>query len=306
MSDPTSDDGRPISPGAARRRLGSELRSLRELAGLKLEDAGRHLQRSAATVSRLESARVVPRLVDIAALLELYSNESLRPVPPEVRERVLRLAADSRKKQWFEPFRDVITGDMIPDHVGRLVEYETDAKEIRTFEPELIPGLLQTRAYAVAVAEVFFPQQNGAQRDRFVEFRLARQAMLHRQQEPVRLSAVVGESALRRTFGSVDTLREQVRSLANDIRGARPNIEVRVVPISAAVPAAFGGPFAVMSFDGGHDGDLVYLETRSGGDYLQATSDVERFNFHFESLVEVSLPKEDAIAFVETIVAGLG
>ncbi len=156
MTDPTPDDVRPISPGAARRRLGSELRALRELASLKLEDAGRHLQRSAATVSRLESAKAAPRLVDIAALLEFYSNESPRPVAPEVRERVLRLAADSRKKQWFEPFRDVITGDMIPDHFRRLVEYETDAREIRTYEPEIIPGLLQTRAYAVAVANLFF------------------------------------------------------------------------------------------------------------------------------------------------------
>jgi transcriptional regulator with XRE-family HTH domain len=305
MTDPTPDDARPISPGAARRRLGSELRSLRELAGLKLEDAGRHLQRSAATISRLESAKVVPRLVDIAALLELYSNESSRPVSSEVRERVLRLAADSRKKQWFEPFRDVITGDMLPDSVGRLVEYETDAREIRTFEPEIIPGLLQTRAYAVAVADVFFPQHDGAQRNRFVEFRLARQAMLNRLQEPVRLSAVVGESALRRTFGGVDTLREQVHSLANDIRGERPNVEVRVVPTSATVPAALGGPFIVMSFDGEHDGDLIYLETRSGGDYLQSITDVERFNFHFESLVEVSLPQGEALEFVETIAARL-
>ena len=305
MTDPTPDDVRPISPGAARRRLGSELRALRELASLKLEDAGRHLQRSAATVSRLESAKAAPRLVDIAALLEFYSNESPRPVAPEVRERVLRLAADSRKKQWFEPFRDVITGDMIPDHFRRLVEYETDAREIRTYEPEIIPGLLQTRAYAVAVANLFFPQHADEQRNRFVEFRLARQAMLHRQREPVRFSVVVGESALRRTFGSVETLREQVRSLTDDIRGARPNVEVRVVPISAVVPAALGGPFIVMSFDGEHDGDLVYLETRSGGDYLQSPTDVERFNFYFESLVETALPQEEAVAFVEAIGANL-
>lgn len=306
MGSPVPEDARPISPGAARRRLGGELRSLRELAGLKLEDAGRHLQRSAATVSRLESAKVMPRLVDIAALLELYSHEGARPVPAEVRERVLRLAADSRKKQWFEPFKDVITGDMIPDHARRLLEYETDAREIRTFEPELIPGLLQTRAYVVAIADLFFPQHAGDHRNRFVEFRLARQAMLHRQREPVRFLAVIGEMALRRTIGGVETAREQIRALADDLRGARPNVEVRVVPIAATVPAALGGPFIVMSFNGDHDGDLVYLETRSGGDYLQSMSDVERFNFYFESLVEVALPVEEALALVEAIAADLG
>jgi transcriptional regulator with XRE-family HTH domain len=306
MSDPTPADARPISPGAARRRLGSELRSLRERAGLKLEDAGSHLQRSAATIHRLENAKVLPRLVDIAALLELYSGEGLYPIPPDVRERVLRLAADSRKKQWFEPFRDVITGDMLQAHVNRLVEYETDARDIRTYEPEIIPGLLQTSAYARAVADLFFPQHPVEQRNRFVEFRLARQAMLHRQREPVHLSAVIGESALRRIIGSVETLREQVLSLLDDIRGARPNVEVRVVPISVTVPAVLRGSFIVMSFDGEHDGDLVYLETRTGDDYLQSAADVERANFDFESLVEVSLSQEDAVRFVEHIAATLG
>ncbi len=93
--------------------------------------------------------------------------------------------------------------------------------------------------------------------------------------------------------------------MTDDIRGARPNVEVRVVPISAVVPAALGGPFIVMSFDGEHDGDLVYLETRSGGDYLQSPTDVERFNFYFESLVETALPQEEAVAFVEAIGANL-
>lgn len=305
MSDPTPDDARPISPGAALRRLGAELRTLRESASLKLEDAARHLQRSNATVSRLETAKAIPRLVDVAALLELYSNSTERPIASETRERMLRLAADSRKKQWFEPFRDVITGDMITDNLRRLFEYEADAREIRTYEPELVPGLLQTRDYAVAVADLFFPQHTMEQRNRFVELRLARQAMIARQQEHVRLSALVGESALRRTFGGTETLREQIGSLANDIRGARPNVEVRIVPISAAVPAALGGPFIVMSFDGEHDGDVVYLETRSGGDYLQSATDVERFNFHFESLTEAALPQDEAAAFVEAIAHGL-
>ena len=161
MTDPIPDDARPISPGAARRRLGSDLRSLRESAGLKLEDAGRHLQRSAATISRLESAKVIPRLVDIAALLELYSNAESAfgstggagartpPCGGQPQEAVVR-AVPGRHHRRHDP-----------GHVRRLVEYETDAREIRTYEPEIIPGLLQTRAYAIAVTNLFFPQHAG-------------------------------------------------------------------------------------------------------------------------------------------------
>jgi transcriptional regulator with XRE-family HTH domain len=302
--DPEPVDDLPTSPGAARRRLGAELRSLREAAGLRLEDAAAHLQRSNATMSRLEVGRgsAPPRLVDVAALLEYYGGANARPVPPEVRERVLRLAAESRKKQWFDPFRDVLAGDMAHGHTERYVQYETDAEDIRNYEPELIPGLLQTPAYAQAMADVFYPGRPREQRNRFAEFRVARQQVLRREPNPTRLLVAIGESALHRPLGSPEARQEQLRSLAGDVRGARANVQVWIVPLTAVLPAAVGGPFVVMSFGDGGDEDVVYLETRSGADYLTDPAAVERFMLYFDSLVEAALPTEAALALIDDAV----
>jgi transcriptional regulator with XRE-family HTH domain len=294
-------EARPLSPGAARRRLGAELRLLREEAGLRLEDAGKVLQRSSATMSRMEGGRLVPRLVDVAALLQHYAELLPQASSAETRDRVLRLAADGRRRQWFDPFRDVMTGDMNPDHINRLVEHETDAVDMKAYGPELIPGLLQTPDYARVVADVFFPGRPRPQRDRFVEFRMARQEMLNRSVAPTRFSAVIGESALRRPWGSWPALRTQLRSLMGDLDGARPNVEIRISPLTAAVPAAVGGHFMLLSSGEGGD-DLVYLESRSGADYLQAPTDVERFQLYFDSLIESALPPDEARSLIAGII----
>lgn len=298
----TAESARRLSPSAARRRLGHELRSLRESVHLTLAQAGRHMQRSSATMSRLESGRSQPRMVEIAALIDFYASINARVVGPEVRERVLGLAAESRRNQWFEPFRDVLTGTMTPDHIRNYVEYETDADEIRTFEPELIPGLLQTTAYAQAVTDIFYPGHDAAARRRFVEFRVARQRVLNGGNDQVRFACMIGESAIRRAFGEPGVQREQLQSLLGDLNGARTNVSIGIVPMSAAIPAAFGGPFVVMTFNHPEDNDLVYLETRSGGDYLEDRSAVERFLLYFDGLREVALPAEAAITLVNDVI----
>jgi hypothetical protein len=312
MDDLLSDDPngapvamRPLSPAGARRRLGSELRVIREAAGLRLEDAGNVLQRSSATMSRLEGGRLVPRLVDVAALLEHYAGLVPQAVSPEVRERVLRLAAESRRKQWFEPFRDVLSGEMVAEHHRRLLEHETDAVGVRNYEPELIPGQLQTRAYAKAVADIFFPGWPQQQRDRFVELRMARQQLLLRPEDRPQYTAVIGESALRRTLGAPAVLREQLTALLDDLDGARENIRVQIIPLTETVPAAIGGPFIVLTAGESGDDDLVYLETRSGADYLQGRANVERFQLYFDNLLQVSLSTAAARRLIEEIAASL-
>jgi hypothetical protein len=308
MTDPFSGasrqveaERRSLSPGAARRRLGVELRSLRETAGLRLEDAGNVLQRSSATMSRLEGGRLLPRLVDVAALLEHYATAVPHAVSPETRERVLQLAADGRRKQWFDPFRDVMTGGASPEHFGRLIEYETDAAEIRAYGPDLIPGLLQVPAYVHGVAEKFFPGRPLEQRGRWVELRLARQEVLSRP-DSARLTAVIGEPALRRQWASRSASREQLDSLIEDVAGARSNVQVSILPSTAAGPAVMGGPFILLSSGDGIEGDeIVYMETRNGADYLQSPSDVERYRLYFESLIESVLPVDAAQALLGEI-----
>jgi len=298
------DDARGSSPTAARRRLGAVLRELRERAGLTLDDAGKPIQRSAATIHRLETGKVKPRLIDVGALVDLFASTA-PGVTDEERQLVLTLAADGRREAWFSPFRDVLAGNMVPDHVRRFVEFETDASKIETYEPDLVPGLLQTAAYADSVAEQFIPDHTVEQRRRFVEFRMARQQVLQRSPTPLLVHVVIGEQVLQRIVGTVEVMREQLVKLAGTVRGGPKNVIIQVAPGSLLTRATIGGAFVIMSFDDSSDDDLVYLEGRSGAEYLQNRGELTRYRAHFEELAAKALDERATLAAIEEAIARL-
>lgn len=300
-------DGPPallLSPSAARRRFAAELQTLREEAGQTLVQAGAAIERSAATISRFESAKYVPRAFEVDVLLNHYRLRAPHSVTDDVRQRVLLLAAQSRKKQWFDPFKDVTTGDMTSEHITTLMEYEADASRIRSYESDLVPGLLQTEDYARAVVQRYFPGRSAKEHDRWTQFRIARQNVLRARANPVHLSIVVNEVALRRDVGDAETVRAQLAYLLDIVRGNLNQswVTLRIVPLSIALPAALGGPFLLFAFpEDSQDNDLVYVETRTGGNYLYTMEDVERFISYFESLVEVALDEDTAASLIESI-----
>ena len=302
---PVSEVDRAISPGAARRQLGSLLKALRERADLRLDQAGKHIQRSTATLSRLENGKSVPRLVDVRALLDLYDDTIPGQISQDERDRVMLLAADSRQQAWFDPFRDVITGGMTQDHMQRYVEWETDAEEILTYQAETVPGLLQTRGYAQALADLFFPDASAAQRKRFVDFRLARQGVLKRRPVPLELRVTLREVALRRVVGSAAVMVDQLGKLAEELRNGVKNVEIRIVPDRLVAPEVLRGAFTVMRLPDRDEGDgdgLVYLEGAGGGDYLQNAESVERYRKDFATLWAASLTQEESLGLIEEVI----
>src|SRR3989440_6069488 len=130
------------SPTVRRRRLGSELRRLREAAGLTCEQAADHLECSASKISRLETARVPARAIDVQALCLLYDAGD------EQTGVLVALARESKTEGWWQRFDGVL-----PDWFGTFVGLEAEAATIRTYEIQLVPGLLQTEGYARALFE---------------------------------------------------------------------------------------------------------------------------------------------------------
>lgn len=291
--------GHGPSPTAARRRLGVLLRASREHARLTLEEAGEAVQRSAPTISRLETGKVKPRLVDVEALLSLYAERASGAVPATMRRQAKDLADQSRQEAWFSPFRDVLTGSMVSEHVRRLVELETDASAEQSYQPDLVPGLLQTRAYARAIADTYFPGTTEAERERFVEFRMQRQGALWRHGSPLMMHVILGDLVLRRSVGGRAVMREQLASLAEIVRSSPPNVTIQVAPAAVAVRGAIGGPFLVMTFEDTQDSDLVYLETRTGADYLQNEAELTYYRTLFRDLAEAALDRDASLATLE-------
>ncbi|MGH3613961.1 MAG: helix-turn-helix domain-containing protein [Pseudonocardia sp.] len=295
-----SAEGQTLSPVAARRRLGAELRTLREKAELKLDVAAGRLQRSAATVSRLETGKAVPRVPDIRELIDLYAEVTPDAITDEVRAKLISLAADGRGQQWFSGYKDVLAGDMTPDRMQYFASLETDATEIRSFQPEVVPGLLQTHAYAEAMTLLCFPEHTAVQRTRFVDFRLARQHVLRRDVAALQMRLVLGETALRRPIGGPDTMREQLSALLKILAGDElPNVELRIAPDSQVSPAVIGGPFLVMLFVEDRDQDVVYLEGRGGEAYLESDAEVAHHVQLFDALERGALDREGSLKLVE-------
>lgn len=291
---PQSAD-RDMTPSAARRRLGDELRTVRDTAGLTLENAASLIQRSAATLSRLENGKSVPRLVDVKALLDQYVDANPDAVTNGTRDRIIALAEQGRAAEWFAEYRDVISSDMTSDDVQRYVEFESDAKRIWSYEPEIIPGLLQTSGYAKAATDLFLPERSTAQRERFVAFRLARQRVLRR----LDFDVVIGEAALRRVVGPPDVMQDQLRRVLDNIRNGQPNVRIRIAPIELSIAAVYGGPFVEMEFADTEEPGLVYVEAREGSQYLRTEAALARYRRLADDVAAAVSDKERSQALVE-------
>jgi transcriptional regulator with XRE-family HTH domain len=282
---------RPGSATVRNRRLAAELRRLRETVGLTGDDVAERLGWSASKVSRIENARQAPRLADVRKLLDLYDVESAH------RDQLLLLARDAVRKGWWEAFSDAL-----PDQYASYIGLEIEAEEIWQWETQVVPGLLQTEAYATAVeewshsTEVIPPSRVNAR----VEARLARQSVLTRQ-DPLRLSIVLDEAVLLRRFGDARVMREQLQYLQelSDLS----NIDLQVLPLDGPHPIP-SGSFTLLQFPeigGIKFHDVAYIEHLNGCSYLEEETETYRHRLSFERLSAEALGPEMSVERISRI-----
>lgn len=275
------------TPNVRSRRLRAELVRLREDKGLTTEQVAEELEWSRARLSRVETGKVVPRTYDVRALLDLYE------VSGTEREELLALSREfHQEKRWWRPYLDVM-----PEGFDMFVALESDASSIHSFEPHLIPGLLQTEAYARAVLEAG-EFDNLAEVDRRVAVRMERQTLLTRENPP-EYWAILSETALRRRVGGNEVMRDQLRRLAGPSR--QPHINVQVIPFEFGPHPAMHGPFVIFGFPA--DSDIVQLETLTGAAYIEGETDLLRYRLAFDHLRAVALPPRDSRALIRAVAA---
>jgi transcriptional regulator with XRE-family HTH domain len=268
------------SPTVRRRRLGMELRRLREAAGLTIEQVAKELDISDSKVSRIETASVTTTWRDVRDMLDVYGTTG-----PQ-RDGLIQLAKDARQKGWWHQ----AYGDL---PISTLVGLEDAAASIRTYQPLLVPGLLQIEEYARAVLHAIFPDRHEAERR--LEFRMARQALLA-QDDPPMLWAVLDEALLHRRVGGRDTLKKQLEHLSRI--ATRPNVILQVLPFELGEHAAMDGGFAIVSFPDPVDPEMVYLENSTSDLYVEEARAVDRYNFLFDRLQAKALNEQDSAKFL--------
>jgi transcriptional regulator with XRE-family HTH domain len=242
---------------SARLILGARLRRLREAASVSPEDAGRAIRGSRSKISRLEHGRTGFKSRDVADLLTLYGVSD-----DAERATMLALAEHANAGSWWQEYADVV-----PVWLEHYLDLERAASLIRTYEVAYIPGLLQTGDYARAVLQSGYPE---AEVERRVELRLRRQQVLHRD-DPVRLWAVIDETALRRPVGGTAMMRAQIAHLIEASRLSHGNIQV--LPLSTGGHAAGGGCVTLLRFSESELPDVMYLEQLLTAVYLSRPGD---------------------------------
>jgi hypothetical protein len=175
------------------------------------------------------------------------------------------------------------------------VGLEEEASEIRTYEPELIPGLLQTEGYsrAVVLADVEVPPDDEVEQS--IAVRMRRQERLQGEDAP-KMWVVLNEAALRREVGGPETMREQLRHL---IEVSRPNkVVIQVLSYGAGAHPAMDGSFVILRFPEPADPDVAYVQYRRGSLYLEEPSDVGAYAEVFDHLRARALGPDESRALI--------
>ncbi|MFG2990912.1 helix-turn-helix domain-containing protein [Streptomyces sp. NPDC048257] len=276
--------GVTVNPTVSRRRLGAELRRLREISGMTTQQVATRLLISQPKISLLENGRRLIKPRDVRDLCELYGvRDQLRV------GRLMQMAGESDRQGWWNAYDDI--------PYGPYIGLETEAAAIRCYESQVIPGLLQTPAYARAVIAGTIPHATAEQASTRLEVRTRRQDRLRAPGNPLRLWVVLDASALCRVVGSREVMREQLEHLTHV--SARPHITVQVLPHEVGAHPGVSGQFTLLEFAEATDGSVVYLERFTSDLYLEKRSDVRRYSDMYAHLQAQALSPDRTRSFIE-------
>jgi len=264
-----------------RLQLGAQLRRLREASRISRADAGHVIRASGSKMSRLETGRVGFRDRDMSDLLTLYGVTG-----EEERSALLELARQANARGWWHDCSDIVPG-WFEAYLG----LEEAATVIRAYQDQFVHGLLQTEGYARAVTLLGHAGAPAGEVERRVSLRMARQAVLTRQQPP-RMWVVLDEAVLRRPVGGTEVMRGQVRHLIEAT--ALPNVTVQVIPFGAGGHAAAGGAFSILRFGAPELPDLVYIEQLTSALYLDKRHSVDHYTEVMDTLCLEAAPAGDS------------
>lgn len=265
-----------VVPVISRLKLGRILRTLREQAGLTLEQVEADMDLSRSGLSRVEKGQQSIHPMIVRAMLESYQ------APMEDWEEILELARESRKKSDWQVFGA---------SVNAYVSMEAEATCVRNFEPMMVPGLLQTKEYAEQVFSLDKPQSQM----RNLAIRLKRRERLTGF-EPLDFHAIVDEAVFQRRVGGPVVMREQAEFLIESMK--LPSVTLQVIPDSVALHHGLRGAYSVLSFPPDTIPDVGYVDHAGGSLQLTNTAEVNRLIHRFQELAGLALSPDESVKLI--------
>ncbi|MEU9699357.1 helix-turn-helix transcriptional regulator [Streptomyces sp. NPDC047981] len=256
MSEPRS------APTVGQVVLGRRLQDLRERAGLKREEAAKVLRVAPATIRRMETAEVALKIPYVQLLLQAYG------ITDSEAEAFVALAEEANLPGWWQRFHDVL-----PGWFSMYVSLEGAASLIRAYEPQFVPGLLQTEGYARAILRSGAVGSSSTEEiERHVALRMERQSLLTREDAP-KFWVIMDETVFRRPVGDgPEVMRDQLDRLLEV--SELPNVTLQIAEFASGHHPGTYGPFVLFRFAVPELPDMVYSEYLTGAVYLDARPEV--------------------------------
>jgi transcriptional regulator with XRE-family HTH domain len=268
--------------------IARQLQALRENAGLSYDQAAEAIYTSAWTIRRMERAEGGLKLHSVKGLLLAYGITDDDEIGA-----FLELVREANKPGWWHSY-----GDVLPSWFRGFPGLEGAAGLIRGYEPHCVPGLLQTRDYALALTRAGFPAATADEIDRRVALRMARQEVLARA-DPPRVWLVIDEAALRRPAGGPQVMRCQLARLIDASR--EPNITLQVLPYAAGPHPAMCGLFYLFRFPRPDLPDIAYAEHLTSAIYLDKPPETGSYAEVLDRLSAQAAPASQTPAILDTI-----
>jgi transcriptional regulator with XRE-family HTH domain len=281
-------DALQSSPTVLRMILGRQLQALREKAGLSYQQAADSIYASEWTLRRIEAGKGALKPLNIKSLLITYGVTDVREI-----DAFLGLARDASRPGWWHSY-----GDALPDWFKVAVGLEESASLIRAYEPQVVPGLLQTEGYVRAITAASFPSEQEPDAERRVALRLARQDLLRRPAPP-EYWVVLEETVLRRPIGGPDVMRGQVEYLIEC--AARPNITIQVLPFAAGWHPAMYGMFNLFRFPDDAIPDVVYSEGLTSAYYLNKPEETAKYTEALDRMATMAATPDQSISILREV-----
>jgi transcriptional regulator with XRE-family HTH domain len=275
-----------VGPTTRRRQLGADLRRLRELKGLTLEEAGARVGISKATLSRYETKEGTVKWPAVDALCREYGATD------EERLALVELAKGAKIQGWWRSL-----ADPVPESMNLMLTLEDEVVREDHYACMYVPGLLQTRAYAEAVHRASEVQCPEREVQHMVDIRMKRQELLERE-DPPHVWCVIDEAAIRRLVGGREVMRQQLAHLLTQAQ--RPHITVQVLPFARGAHAAAVGSFAVLRGQA-RELDVVYVDLIGGGLFMEKPQELDRYRLAFEYLSAQALDFESSAELIELL-----
>ncbi|MGW0316053.1 helix-turn-helix domain-containing protein [Streptomyces flavidovirens] len=289
---------RPAAPVLLKKVVGRHLTALREDAGLSQGEAAKRARFSSSKLCRIEQGGGKKPVdeQDVMLLLRLYSAGA------DEASLVRRLLHQAEGSVWWQRYNHA----MLPGWLEEFIGLQESAEMIRTYEVQLIPGLLQTESFARMVISLGLPMASRAEVEDRTRLRMRRQEMLTRPHPPA-LWALIDESALHRTLGRPDVMREQLQHLldVSTLSGENSTITLQVVPQDAPEALSSNTPFTHLRFPEQDVPDVVYLEQLNGAEFLERPEATVEYRALLDRLCAAALTPSATRELLEKTIKGL-